>query len=371
MKAAMGKRVFAVMLAMMVALVLIGPTIARAQGSATAVPTDIPAMKLKFASFLAPVGTLAENVKWLLQEITKRTGGKVTIDEYWQEALLKDADLTAGCGAGTTDLAAVRSTITVDKNPCWTTLDLPGQSENLWASLWGYYDVMKTDPCIQKEFQALNVVPTYGYNSGLQFIHTKKPVKSLRDLKGLRVRTYGGAHGIVLREAGMVPVFVSLAEIYEGLSRGVIDGATSVWQFTWSFKYYEVAPHITLVKRMGGSIASTMFINKDRWEKFPPSLRKIIEEVAIEFNNRYIKSLMDQDESLQKKLTAEHGVKISQLDPEGQAAIDRGIKKAQEDWFAKHDARGIQTRPVWDRFQALVKKYEAETAAKGYPWNRK
>ena len=96
MKAATVKRVFAVVFATAFGLILLGPTIGQAQG-----PADIPEMKLKFATFIAPAGTQAETIKWMLQEITKRTGGKVKFDEYWQEALLKDADLTAGCGAGT------------------------------------------------------------------------------------------------------------------------------------------------------------------------------------------------------------------------------------------------------------------------------
>jgi TRAP-type C4-dicarboxylate transport system substrate-binding protein len=371
MKAAMGKRVFGVMLAMFFGLVLVGSTIAQAQGPAKAIPTDIPEMKLKYATFIAPAGTQAEMIKWMLQEITRRSGGKVKIEEYWQEALLKDADLTAGCGAGTADMVGVRSTITVDKNPCWTTLDLPGQPENLWAAIWAVYDMTHNDPDIKAEFDKMNVVPTYAHNSNHQFLQTKKPVRTLKDAKGMRVRTYGGAQGTVLKHAGMVPVFVSLAEIYEGLSKGVIDGATSVYQFTWSFKYYEVAPYITNIKRLGGSLAATMFINKDRWNKFPPSLQKIIEDVSEEYNNLYIKKLMDQDAEVQKKITTQHNVKIFDLDAASQAVFDEGIKKAREEWFAKYDARGVNTRQVYARFQATVKKYEQEYASKGYPWNRK
>jgi TRAP-type C4-dicarboxylate transport system substrate-binding protein len=371
MKAAMGKRVFAVMLAMVFGLVFLGPTIAQAQGPAKAIPTDIPEMKLKFATFIAPAGTQAETIKWMLQEITRRTGGKVKFDEYWQEALLKDADLTAGCGAGTADFVAVRSTATVDKNPCWTTLDLPGQPQNLWAAIWAVYDMTHNDPDIQAEFAKMNVVPTYAHNSNHQFLETKKPVRTLKDSKGMRVRTYGGAQGTVLKHVGIVPVFVSLAEIYEGLSKGVIDGATSVYQFTWSFKYYEVAPYITRIKRLGGSLAATTFINRDRWNKFPPSLQKIINDVSGEYNDVYIKKLMEGDSEVEKKITTQYNVKIFDLDAPSQAAFDEGIKKAQEEWFAKYDARGVNTRKVYERFQATVKKYEKEYETKGYPWKWK
>ncbi len=370
MKGKSGKRIFSIFLSTVVALFLIGPALVQAQAPAKVIPTDIPAMTLRFAAFVPPTGTSPENVKWVLKEITRRSGGKVKIDEYWSESLLKDADLTPGVGAGAADIAYVRSTPTIDKNPCWTTLDLPGQGSDAWAVIQAAYEMFHNDPRIRAEFDKQNLVPTWGYFSGNMFFETKKPVNTLKDLKGLRIRSYGGAQSTYLKAAGMVPVFVSLADIYDGINKGVIDGAATPWQFCYSMKYYEVAPYIMKAKKTCAAVAVTNIINKDRWNSFPQSLRKIIDDVSREFNNRFAKAIIEEEDSIEKKLIAENKVKVQEFNPEIQAILFEGAKKAQEEWFAKYDARGIPTRDVWNKFQALVNKYEAEVAAKGYPWKR-
>lgn len=356
------KRTIFLSILLAVALILAGPAITKAQ----TVPTDIPAMKLKFATFTAPTGSLGENIVWFLKEITRRTGGKVQFEQFWQQSLLKDADVVAGCGAGTADMVQARSTPTVSENPCWSTLDLPGQGTDSWAIIWACWKMYQKNPCIKAEFDKLNVVPTYGYCSGNMFFETRRPVKTLKDMKGMRIRCYGAAQSTMLKTVGIHPVFMSLADIYEGLSKGVIDGATSVWQFTDSLKYYEVARYIATAKLTAAAAGVTMLINKDRWNKFPQSLRDIIHQVTLEFNNRYAKTLIDQETSVRQKLESKYGVKVVKLGAASQAELLKGIRAARENWFKRYE----KTRPVWAEFQKYVAEYEAEVKAKGYPWNR-
>jgi TRAP-type C4-dicarboxylate transport system substrate-binding protein len=313
---------------------------------------------------------MAETTTWMLNEITKRTGGKVEFEFYWSQSLLKDADLTSGCGSGIADLVLVGASQTVDRNPLWCTLDLPANGSNIWALVWGAYETLHENPDVKKEFDALNVVPTYGYSSGLFFVETKKKATTLEDLKGLRIRSYGGAFGHYLEHAGMVPVQVSIADIYDTISRGVLDGAMSVWSFTGAMKFYEVAPNIVMPERLGMVASATVLINKDRWDEFPDSLRKIISDATRGFNDRFSKSLMDSEANIKKTLTAEHGVEVHQLSAQENAKLEEGAKKAQEEWFERYREKGVPAKAVWNDFQARVQKYEAEAEAKGYPWER-
>ena len=65
------------------------------------------------------------------------------------------------------------------------------------------------------------------YSTGPQIISTvKKPVKTLEDLKGLKIRATGRPADI-LKAVGGTPVGVEMADMYDGLQRGVVDGVLS------------------------------------------------------------------------------------------------------------------------------------------------
>ncbi|OGP96110.1 MAG: hypothetical protein A2157_19215 [Deltaproteobacteria bacterium RBG_16_47_11] len=162
-----------------------------------------------------------------------------------------------------------------------------------------------------------------------------------------------------------------MADIYDGLSKGVIDAASSVMAFTWSMKFYEVAPYITWSNSTGMVTATTMLINLDRWNKFPQSLQSIIDKIALEYNDRLAQILITNEENYLKEMTTKYNVKFHKFSPEEDARLSECAKKAQEEWFANPKHKGVPVRAVWDRFQALVKKYDAEVATKGYPWKRR
>lgn len=119
---------------------------------------------------------------------------------------------------------------------------------------------------------------------------TTKPWNSIDDLKGVKI---GGAGPNLpwLKYVGAIPVQSTLPDGYLSLQTGVYDGWLMFPSAYYSFKFHEPAPHYTLIGFgvMGGAVILTM--NNKSLQRLPAEVRKIILEVAEDFEHVAAKAL--------------------------------------------------------------------------------
>lgn len=106
---------------------------------------------------------------------------------------------------------------------------------------------------------------------------TKKPVKSLDDLKSMKIRATPSV-AKVLQHFDIPTVFMPSSELYIGLSTGAIDGAIygSPIEYT-GMKLYEVAKHYTSLNMLMPGFNDCVLINMDKWKSLSAAQQKIIE----------------------------------------------------------------------------------------------
>jgi TRAP-type C4-dicarboxylate transport system substrate-binding protein len=131
-----------------------------------------------------------------------------------------------------------------------------------------------------KEFDEVKVMYLHGHGPGI--LHTKKEVKSLQDLKGMKIRCTGLAAKIS-EKLGATPVAMPMGETYDALSRGVVDGSLAPYEAPQGYKWGEVVKFTT--EDWGAAYSSGMFVvmNKDKWNALPPDIQQIIEKVNEEY----------------------------------------------------------------------------------------
>lgn len=156
---------------------------------------------------------------------------------------------------------------------------------------------------------------------------SKKPVKTLADLKGLKVRS-SGAIADMLKEVGASPVMVPGAEIYTALQTGVVDAAHwGAASGAYSMKFHEIAKYYV---QPNLAFASTdwVFISKKAWDELPKDIQLIVDlalrERAWDRSNEYY---MGEMEALNTMIT-KHGVQVTTLDAEAQRAMLNAAMKA-------------------------------------------
>jgi TRAP-type mannitol/chloroaromatic compound transport system substrate-binding protein len=172
------------------------------------------------------------------------------------------------------------------------------------------------------------------------FLHSRKPVKTLADLKGLKLRT-AGAWLEMSKELGAAPVTTAGGEIYPALERGVIDAVE--WGTLWENitpGFWKVAKYLIIPGVHQPTAPFELCINKDVWAKLSPNDKKLIELVAklVTFETF---TRIGQEDAKALEFFRKSGNEIIELDAEVQyAARERGKvwadkTSAGNPWFAK------------------------------------
>ena len=108
------------------------------------------------------------------------------------------------------------------------------------------------------------------------FLSTKKPLKTLEDLKGIIIGVDAPPMVALVNALGASGIVVDFTEDYSSLQKGVIDAKTSAPQYIYIAKLYEVAKYYTVFHGIGGMYAFT--INSDVYNKMPKDIQDALNE---------------------------------------------------------------------------------------------
>jgi len=131
------------------------------------------------------------------------------------------------------------------------------------------------------------VVPLAMFTHGPAAIYnTKRPVKGLKDLQGMKIRVGGAVVGDIMTALGAVPMLKPASETYELLSSGVADGTAITIEAPVSFKFLPVVKHATYIP--GGLYTQSFawIANPAKWNSIPDADRKLIQPLIGEALSR-------------------------------------------------------------------------------------
>jgi len=217
----------------------------------------------------------------------------------------------------------------------------------------------------QKEWDAVHVL--LFYSTGPQIISTvKKPVRTLEDLKGLKIRA-SGRPADVLKVLGGTPVGVEMADMYDGLQRGVVDGVLSSMEVEKGWKIGEIIRYATLSYKVGTVYTFYIVMNKDKWNALPQDVKKIFTDVAAEWKDKYGVASNDIDIEGRDFLLKNGGQLIKLSDEQSkrwiaaaQPVIEKHLKDLEAKGHTKAEVEGylkfISERvPVWTKKEKELK----------------
>ena len=106
-----------------------------------------------------------------------------------------------------------------------------------------------------------------------------KPLRTLEDLKGMKIRTPSAAQSAQIEALGATPIDMPANQIYNNLDRGVIDATMIPMSAALDFKLIEVAKYYTIDAPLGRS-PFLVAMNRTRYEKLPADLKKVIDDTT-------------------------------------------------------------------------------------------
>ncbi|ADZ89336.1 TRAP transporter substrate-binding protein [Marinomonas mediterranea] len=147
------------------------------------------------------------------------------------------------------------------------------------------------------------------------YIITKKPITSIEDFKGLKIRA-PGAYGKFLRNLGASPVSLAWSEIYTSLSTGVIDGSIGSNMIDHrDGNHVEVAKYMYKLPLAGAQVLP-IIVNRNAWNKLTPDLKAIVKAATT----IHAQEQMTKSKLWESQAVAEMEAKGLQWSPEPSAS---------------------------------------------------
>lgn len=310
--------------------------------SAGAKPT-----KLTFSIFFPPThGQTKAAMAWA-KEIEQRTDNKVQISVFAGGTLTKAPQCYSGTVKGISDLGFSLFAYTRGRFPVMAAVDLPMGYPNGKVASRVAQEFAKTFK--PKELSDVKVLYLHAHGPGL--LHTKKPVKKLEDIKGMKIRATGLSAKIV-KALGGVPVAMPQGGTYEALKKGVVEGTFGPMEVLKGWKQAEVIKYTTECYSIGYTTTFFIVMNLDKWNALPADIKKIFDEVSDKYTDVHGK-VWDSTDQEGRKYTQSLGNKIISLSDEESARWRKAAEPVINDYIANTPDGDKHVKKI----RELMKKY--------------
>ncbi|WP_422057205.1 TRAP transporter substrate-binding protein DctP [Sphingomonas sp.] len=288
-----------------------------------------------------------EWMKW----VEAKSGGRIAFKPYWSGALISSDMSMEEVRHGVADIGLI--TPIYSKGGAHL---LRGQAayyggvRTITDQVAVYDCLADRFPHFENELHGLHVLAVQGGNfPGV--LTRDRPIRSLADFKGLRLRAQSDAVDI-LKQLGADPVNMPMGEVYSALAKGVIDGVVAPADTIRSLHFAEVAKHFTTIRFSRGAYPARAMSDKT-WRALPPDLQAILTEgrkVWEEALNRQLLKAEQAGIDYGKK----EGITFSSIPEREQRAFDALYNKDARIQAQRLGKIGIDAVPIYEEAQRLI-----------------
>lgn len=310
---------------------------------------------LRYA-FFAPANTFpAKQMEKWKEELEKRTNNKVKVKLFPGGTLLTAQNMYDGVKNGVADIGLSCPTYEPGRFPLLGISDLPCGFPNAKVASRVIFELIREFP--PEAFKDFKIITAFATEPS--YLMTTKPVTSLQDLKGKKIRI-SGALTPVLKELGASPVGMSMAEVPEALQTGVIEGIVTSREVLKDLKLAEKLKYVTDYPMTVTTFVAVM--NKEVWNSLPPDVQKVIDDLSLEmalwtgeYMDNHVKEALEWSQK-------EHGLQIVTLSAAEKESWDKILKPLQDKYVAELKAKGLPAEEYRKRLEELKEKYSKELA---------
>jgi len=283
--------------------------------------------------------------------ISSRTNGRVTIQPYWTQTLVKQNEIVSGLQAGTVDIAQMVPHVETGKIPLCMVGQLPGIGTDLWARISAFYELCKQDP-EKSELAKYNIMAISAMGATDSYLISKSPIRTLADLKGKKIAA-SGIPSQVMTALGAVPVTMGPQDQYTSIDKGTIDGACCPLAAVYDFKFYEIAKYYTYIPN--GPRVIPVGMNQDSWNKLPADIQKIFIDSVPDFITAATDAMVKTTDPAAIKAMQDAKVEFITLSAADLQAVNNTLASLADSWAS---GLGDDGKKILSDFRALVDKYE-------------
>jgi TRAP-type C4-dicarboxylate transport system substrate-binding protein len=302
------------------------------------------AQELRLSTFVPPVHVIYREIitPWAA-DVAKATNGEVKVTLYPSLQLGgKPPELFRQVVQGVVDMTFTLPGYTSPAFPRTQMIELPGLKPDGIAATNMMWDLL--DPYLAPEYEGTKVIALWGAEDA-GIMTRAKPIRSLDDIKGMRLRAPSAAQAKQIEVMGGVPVATPITEVYPGLERGVFDGAMLPFSVIVDFRLGEVAKYYTIAGPLFGRSSFLIAMNKRKYDSLSASSRAAIDRLSgrslsLKATEVYIKRAAQGVESVRGKGEVIH------LSAAEQKRISDTLRPIVAEWIKESEAKGIPARDM-------------------------
>jgi len=314
---------------------------------------------LKFHTFMAPQSGvwLTMHKPWM-EKVEKESGGRIKFEAYPAMQLGgTPVQLYDQAKDGVVDIVWTLPGNTAGRFPRVEVFELPFMMNNAEATSKAYWEYVHT--VAQDEFKDTHVIALHVHGPGM-FHTADKQVKTVNDLKGMKLRAPTRQVTKLLSAVGASPVGMPLPQIPDALSKGTISGCVIPWEVVPSVKVHELTKFHSEFPANAPALYTTTFVmamNKAKYESLPPDLKKVIDNNSGMATSAWLGKTQQGNDPASRKIAADRGNTIYTITAADAAEFEKRSSLVDDEWVADMNKRGFDGKKLLDTAKSLIAKH--------------
>jgi TRAP-type C4-dicarboxylate transport system substrate-binding protein len=337
------------------------------QGAAAAAALGAPhlsgltqqAVTLKFHTFMAPMSNvwLTMHKPWM-EKVEKDSGGRIKFEGYPAMQLGgTPVQLYDQARDGVVDIVWTLPGNTAGRFPRVEAFELPFMMNNAEATSKAYWEYVQTQA--PDEFKDTHVIALHVHGPGM-FHSAAKQIRSVADLKGMKVRGPTRQITKMLGAVGATPVGMPLPAITDALSKGTIDACVIPWEVVPSIKVHELTKFHSEFDNTGGALYTTTFVmamNSAKYNSLAPDLKRVIDANSGMAASAWLGKTQQSNDPAGRKTAVDRGNTIYQFTAAQRDEFVKLSSQIDDEWVADMDKRGFKGAQLLSTAKALIAKH--------------
>jgi len=272
-------------------------------------------------------------VIWWEEQLETRSNGRIQVEEFPSSQLMPpDQEFTAMLD-GRIQANTCNSALMASFDESFSIFEMPflfGDSYESLENLAVFCRTPEYKELIAGAVEAKGIISYPTYLDGAREMSTvKKPIKTLDDMKGMKIRSTGGRFSEVTAEVfGFSAIAISAAELPTALMQGTVDGQMMnpvyVYQVKSPVNYYTIIP-------FDYTAVDPINVSKAFYDSLPADLQQLMDEVGDElfdYSIEYITPLLDYSYEM---IESDMGIEITELSED---EYNKAAEMAKTVWAA-------------------------------------
>jgi TRAP-type C4-dicarboxylate transport system substrate-binding protein len=282
----------------------------------------------------APTNFHTENVNQFAADVDKATNGKLKITVHSNASLFKANEIKRAVQGGQAQIGEILLSGYSNEDPIFGVDSVPflatsyGEARKLWQA---------SKKATEERFAKQGMAVLYSVAWPPQGIYSTKPLASVGDMKGLKMRTYNPYTSRIAELAGAQPVTIQVAELAQAFATGAVNANITSGSTGYDTKAWEVVKNY--YDTQAWLPKNLVFVNKQAFDALDPPTREALLKAASEAEARGWKASEEKNKWYLEQL-AKNGMNVSAPSAQLKGDFQKIGATMTEEWMKSAGADG-------------------------------